>query len=999
RPFAQLNLGTTQGSLSTDAGNYTLKSSTITVSTAAEEFNTLTGVGVDKNENPTTYTATIDFSQSLTVGVENYTYVSMDYLPIPSESKILVNIDAVIVIEDANGNTKQISHSFESVPVQENYRTNIVGNLISSTTDFKVEVNDDWAGADYNEEYVAPGIRLVNGDYEITSEEGLWSLAELVNGGTKAGGKSFKGETIKLTCDIDLEDQPWTPISVTDNFHETFRGTFDGQGYTITGLKVNGNDVAGLFGYMYSGTIQNVIIDGATINSNHYAGGIVGWVLNNNNDPENPMIISGCQVKNSTIASTPEQVNGEWDNGDKVGGIVGYAAYVGGNVLAGDDNTVKADAGILECSVENTTIKAYRDFGGIVGYAKSVKIEQPIIQNVTLEQDLTHNYQATTPTTFGQIIGRDAGGNIVDGVSLAVTVKTSAELQQVVNDATTDIAVEFANDLEGNVTLIQKPGVKITIDGSIDGSEDKYYKYNGSIKVHSNSNHYADAALTIKNVNFKTSIVYYDSDNEPYFNFIEALENGSERYSTNITVNGCTFTATGDAVDKAVALQIKASKNAKALNCTATGLHSLVQAQSCDETVVVKGCTINGKNGVAFKQVKDAKVEGTTIIATGYGIRFDGNIDNYGITVQDNNVTAVQPLIVRKMTGQNNTITLNGENTLTPATEGDYQIVITNGSDDAEYVKPTGTYTLTGADKYKVYPPTPVAKVGNTEYYGIDEAIAAWTNNTTLTLLADVTLSDVVTLKSTEHHILNLGTYTMTAASGKNAFVIKACGTGDAERNAITINADATNPGGINAGSKSIIYYKYVDGGISDNDRPIIKINGGIFTGSTSSFGTAGIYVIGSAARKAATINISGGTFNCSINGSGKSKLLISGGVFHYSVGSQGDSTAPRLISGGRFKSFGFMTADDNNTKFWIGTKMATSDVGVYVDDEGYFVIGGPVITEYGDKFEAMIRAKDVTSASTYLKYSSADTYGLYYTKAQVAIDKFKDNNVEVVIK
>ena len=85
-----------------------------------------------------------------------------------------------------------------------------------------------------------------------------------------------------------------------------------------------------------------------------------------------------------------------------------------------------------------------------------------------------------------------------------------------------------------------------------------------------------------------------------------------------------------------------------------------------------------------------------------------------------------------------------------------------------------------------------VAKVGNTEYATIDDAIANWTNGATLTLLANVTLSDVITLKSTEHHILNLGTYTMTAASGKNAFVIQACGTGDAERTAITINADAT---------------------------------------------------------------------------------------------------------------------------------------------------------------------------------------------------------------
>ena len=283
-----------------------------------------------------------------------------------------------------------------------------------------------------------------------------------------------------------------------------------------------------------------------------------------------------------------------------------------------------------------------------------------------------------------------------------------------------------------------------------------------------------------------------------------------------------------------------------------------------------------------------------------------------------------------------------------------------------------------------------VAKVGNTEYATIDEAIAAWTNNTTLTLLANVTLSDVVTIKSTEHHILNLGTYTMTAASGKNAFVIQACGTGSAERSAITINADATNPGGIDAGSKCVVYYKYADGGISTEDRPIIKINGGVFTGSTSSWGTAGIYTIGTAARKCATLNISGGTFNCTINGSGKSKLIVSGGVFNYSVGSQGDSTALRLISGGTFKSFGFMTADSNNTKFWIGTSMGNSNVGAYIDDNGYLVVGGPVVTEPGTNFEASSPNHSNAGFGSYLTYSSVATNGIYYTSVDEAL---ADNN------
>ena len=284
-----------------------------------------------------------------------------------------------------------------------------------------------------------------------------------------------------------------------------------------------------------------------------------------------------------------------------------------------------------------------------------------------------------------------------------------------------------------------------------------------------------------------------------------------------------------------------------------------------------------------------------------------------------------------------------------------------------------------------------VAKVGVTEYETIDEAIANWKKDTTLTLLADVTLSDTVTLKSTEHHILDLGKYTMTAADGKNAFEIEACGTGDAERFALTIKADGTNPGGINAGTKSVVYYDYAKGPATGNDRPIITIEGGVFTGSTSTFSwgstTAGIYAKGSAARKCATLHIKGGTFNCSIIGTGKSKLLISGGTFNNYVSSQGDSTCYRQISGGTFKGGLWMTADASN-KFWFGTSLANYNVGVYVDDEGSLVVGGPVITEPGTKFKAS--SANYSGATPYLQYSSAKGNGLYYTSIEEAL---ADNN------
>ena len=298
----------------------------------------------------------------------------------------------------------------------------------------------------------------------------------------------------------------------------------------------------------------------------------------------------------------------------------------------------------------------------------------------------------TSEGSFDIIIDKEFEGEENDS-RIFNAIDLQAALDAAPENATTVIAL--GANIEANLTDIQKPGRKVVIEG-------RGYKYNGTIRVHSNSNHYADAALTIKDLNFETSIASV--------NFIEALENGSERYSCNITVENCTFTATGAAENTAVGVQIKASKNAKVIGCTATDVHSLIQAQSCDQEVLVQNCEVNGKNGVAFKQVKNAVVEGTTITATEYGIRFDGNTDNYGIVVKNNTVTANQPFIVRKMTGANNTIALEGDNTLTVSAASistetpAYQIVITNGSDDEAYVKPTGTYTLTGADNFLVYP-------------------------------------------------------------------------------------------------------------------------------------------------------------------------------------------------------------------------------------------------------------------------------------------------------
>ena len=280
-------------------------------------------------------------------------------------------------------------------------------------------------------------------------------------------------------------------------------------------------------------------------------------------------------------------------------------------------------------------------------------------------------------------------------------VTTATDLQKAINSAKAGetLHIVLGDNIVGDVMAHIKPGVDIIINGENIDLGESNFKYDGTIKIHHGSN-YNDGKITIKNINFETAT--------PELNFIMPNDFGVNedgvtcRYSQNVTVENCTFTATGEAVDTVVGVQAKSCKNLKVIGCTATNMHSLIQAQSCGGDVVVKNSTVNGKNGVAFKQVKNAVVEGCTIVAKAYGIRFDGNTDNYGITANNNSVTAVQPLIVRKMTGKNNTITLS-ENEFN-VVDAIYQIVITKGSDDEAYVYPTGTYTITGHEGCTTYP-------------------------------------------------------------------------------------------------------------------------------------------------------------------------------------------------------------------------------------------------------------------------------------------------------
>ena len=160
--------------------------------------------------------------------------------------------------------------------------------------------------------------------------KGLLNVAELVN-----GGKS--DINITLDTDIDLTGKDWTPIGT--DYDNSYKGTFDGGGHTITGLTVTTNDeYVGLFGYLNrAGTVKNVVMEGVQITSNQIYGGSIGGVAG----------YSWGTIENCSVS-----------------GSVSGTVYVGGVVGA------QIDGSITGCS-SSATVKGTVYVGGVTGQTNS----------------------------------------------------------------------------------------------------------------------------------------------------------------------------------------------------------------------------------------------------------------------------------------------------------------------------------------------------------------------------------------------------------------------------------------------------------------------------------------------------------------------------------------------------------------------------------------------------------------------------------------------------
>ena len=207
-----------------------------------------------------------------------------------------------------------------------------------------------------------------NGSYTVTSADGLMNVAELVNGGKT---------DINITLDknIDLTGKDWTPIGT--DYDNSYKGTFDGGGHTITGLTFTTNDeYAGLFGWLNrAGSVKNVVMEGVQITSNQIYGGSIGGVVGYGWGT-----IENCSVSGSVSGTV------------YVGGVVGV--QIGGSITG--------------CS-SSATVKGTVDVGGVAGQTNSSATLTACYAtgNVIIEMAPKKNIAG------GSLVGMNAGSSLL----------------------------------------------------------------------------------------------------------------------------------------------------------------------------------------------------------------------------------------------------------------------------------------------------------------------------------------------------------------------------------------------------------------------------------------------------------------------------------------------------------------------------------------------------------------------------------------------------------
>ena len=458
RPISQLNIYTTKESLTWGTG-IALKQSYVKVSGLYKAYNVAEAAAV-----LTTETATFEYALAnvpATAADDQYAYVAMNYVGFAANAGTNVTVDFTIKTSEGD-----VPHTVANVPVKPNYRTNIVGNLLTAETEYNVTINDAWYTPSEVVE-IWDGQTLTTPDYNVENKtwtvdngaELAW-IAHLVNGTlpadaptTRSGDstpKYDKSQVIVLSKDINLGGYEWTPIG-TGSKH--FQGLFEGNGHVISNFQItekhNGSQAA-FFGTVSGDpTFRNVTIQNAKVvypgeeAGDFYAAALIGTAYGNvtvqnvtvknceisgNNKVAGLLahdgVMSSLNIDNCHVLNC-EIVSAHATDGGNVGGLVGLfqgVAKTATNAAPYGDHIIK------NSSVKNTVINAVnstnsgkRSNGEFVACIGGKDNQTLVINNCVVEGNtFTQNEGVTYVSPYGVFVGGDRSDDrkatvIVDG--------------------------------------------------------------------------------------------------------------------------------------------------------------------------------------------------------------------------------------------------------------------------------------------------------------------------------------------------------------------------------------------------------------------------------------------------------------------------------------------------------------------------------------------------------------------------------------------------------
>lgn len=297
--------------------------------------------------------------------------------------------------------------------------------------------------------------------YEISNASQLAGLSKLVS-----DGNNFKGKTVSLADDIDLNNKEWTPIGKEG---KSFSGTFDGKSHVISNLSINTpkkSDV-GLFGHTSGGAIENLQVHNASIKGRMCVGVVAGTPYTadySNITVSGKVIVEGYAYVGGACG---KDAYGDFTNVDITGETGSYVkaeseqyrTYVGGLVgfMGEGKQTVK------DCDIKIDVIGSTCDVGGILGILHYGNT----LEHCTYEGSLTITKpNAEDGKEFGALVGTIYNGQ--DKVSTAIK-DCEATVHQATSggqDVTSTITPhgDFYNKTESGSQE------NITIDATVNGS-------------------------------------------------------------------------------------------------------------------------------------------------------------------------------------------------------------------------------------------------------------------------------------------------------------------------------------------------------------------------------------------------------------------------------------------------------------------------------------------------------------------------------------------------